>query len=195
MLALAANAGDEVTGYDLKAWADSSLSYFWSSAKSQIYAVLARLDDRGLIRARHMAQTRRPDKNLYTITAAGRRALDAWMNQPLRPLPPRNLLLLRIFFGALSSKEAVIADIEAYVERAQALRQELLEIDDESRSAGRMNVYYSITREYGIALCDMIETWATHAIRDVRRADNDGRISAALPRARPRRRSQQAKDA
>jgi DNA-binding PadR family transcriptional regulator len=187
MLALADRAGDELSGYDLKSWTDTSVGYFWSAAKSQIYAVLARLSERGLIVARRFEQVHRPDKNLYRITESGKQALDRWLAQPLPSTPGRNVFLLRVFFGNLGSKDAVIADIEAYVEEARTLRRELEELDAESRISGKMNVYYSITREYGFALTDMIESWAERAVRDLRRADADGWI--AVSRRRPRKAS------
>ncbi len=182
MLALADRAGDELSGYDLKSWTDASVGYFWSAAKSQIYAVLARLDERGLIAARRVEQEHRPDKNLYRITPSGKRALDRWLAQPLPATPARNVFLLRVFFGRLSSKEAVIADIDAYVEQARGLRRELEQLDAESRSTGTMNVYYSITREFGFAFADMVESWAARSKRDIGRADDAGQIPA-----RPRR--------
>ncbi len=47
--------GDELTGYELKQRADSTLRFYWvAPAMSQIYTELARLTSHGLVRAHHV---------------------------------------------------------------------------------------------------------------------------------------------
>ena len=66
----------ELSGYDLKKWADSSLRFFyWSPATSQIYAELKRLEKLGLVSARETPQDELRNKRVYRITDAGRDAL------------------------------------------------------------------------------------------------------------------------
>lgn len=173
LLAVASDRGDDLSGYDLKRQIDASVGYLWSAAKSQVYTVLGRLAGRGLVTARHVEQQQRPDKMLYRITRAGRDALHEWLGQPAEPNSARNVLLLRIFFGELNSKEKVLADIEAERERARRLRREL-EMLHESSSAHESTVYRSLTRAYGFAWADMVEEWAAHALRTLTVADEDG---------------------
>jgi PadR family transcriptional regulator, regulatory protein AphA len=167
LLAIAQHEGEELSGYDLKAWTDASVGYFWGAAKSQIYAVLGRLADRGLVTARHVEQSRRPDKNLYRITSRGRKALDAWLQEPPEPMPARNVFLLRVFLGKLASRESVAGQIEAYAESARQLRSELEAIEADARERGESNPYYALTRRYGFALADMVERWAADALREL----------------------------
>src|SRR5437870_5625902 len=87
-----------LSGYDLKKAIDSSVGYFWGPAKSQIYAVLPRLEDAGFATTRKVPQSHRPDKTIYRITPAGRAALKSWIEDtPPPPDPDRNPLLLKIF--------------------------------------------------------------------------------------------------
>ena len=58
-----------------------SVGYFWAPAKSQIYAVLPSLVEAGYATSRKVAQQRRPDKQVYRITAAGRAALSEWIEE------------------------------------------------------------------------------------------------------------------
>jgi PadR family transcriptional regulator AphA len=167
LLEIARKEGLELSGYDLKRWTDTSVGYFWSAAKSQIYAVVSRLADRGLVTSRHVAQDQRPDKNLYRITSAGRRALEAWLAQPLEAPSARSVFLLRVFLGNLGSKEAVVQHIETYAESARVLRTELQAIEANARELGDTDVYQALTRQYGLALADMAEKWAADALRQL----------------------------
>ena len=77
-----------MSGYDLKKAIDSSVGYFWGPAKSGIYALLPRLAESGLATSRQIAQSGRPDKRVYRITARGRAALRTWIRtHPPLPIP------------------------------------------------------------------------------------------------------------
>src|SRR5436190_23422897 len=91
-------AGGEQSGYDLLKRIERGVGFFWTPAKSQLYALLPKLVERGLLKARRIEQDKRPDKTLYRITPAGRRALREGLEQPC-PEIDRNALELRIFFG------------------------------------------------------------------------------------------------
>ncbi|NHF62161.1 PadR family transcriptional regulator [Microcella pacifica] len=71
--------GSELSGYDVKRWADQSLAFFyWAPSQSQIYGELRRLESRGLVVSRveqtHEAKSRR----LYGITDDGVAAMRRW---------------------------------------------------------------------------------------------------------------------
>ena len=92
----------ERSGYDLRKLADHSVGYFWTPAKSRIYATLPRLVDAGLVTRREIVQSGKPDKQLYRLTAAGEAALREWIAEsPTEPDVNRNTLLVRVFFGDL----------------------------------------------------------------------------------------------
>ena len=64
---------EEMSGYDLKQFADRSIQhFFWSPSVSQIYSELRRLESMGYVAERRVEQQMRPDKRLYRITARGR---------------------------------------------------------------------------------------------------------------------------
>src|SRR5215472_1968218 len=78
VLALLAIEGER-SGYDLLKLVEKAIAHVWSPARSGLYAVLPRLQRGGLARRRVVSQARRPDKQLYAVTQAGRRALEAWL--------------------------------------------------------------------------------------------------------------------
>ena len=72
---------DEMSGYDLARAFDRSLGFFWHASHQQIYRELRTLSERAWVAHRAQRRSGRPDRNLYRLTAAGRRALDAWVLQ------------------------------------------------------------------------------------------------------------------
>jgi DNA-binding PadR family transcriptional regulator len=100
----------EMSGYDLRKKIERSVGYFWAPAKTQIYTVLPRLVEAGLATRRRVVQSDRPDKQLYRITKHGRRTLGDWLDRgPLEPVPEKNPILLKLFFGASADPEALVA--------------------------------------------------------------------------------------
>ena len=122
----------ERSGYDLLRTIESGVGFFWTPAKSQLYALLPKLVERGLLKARRVEQDKRPDKTLYRITAAGRRALREGLEQA-SPAVDRNPFELRVFFGEHMRPGAVRAMVEA---RLSQQREHLATLRG-NRAAGR----------------------------------------------------------
>src|SRR5215213_6041232 len=97
----------EATGYELQKLASGSVGFIWAPARSQLYAVLKRLDADGLVRGRRVKQSDRPDKRLFSLTEAGRSALASWLGR-VEPIEPedRDGVLLKVFFAAHGDVEA-----------------------------------------------------------------------------------------
>jgi DNA-binding PadR family transcriptional regulator len=113
--------GRELSGYDLKKWADSSLRFFyWSPATSQIYGELRRLEAMGFVEARTAPQDQLRNKRLYRITPAGRDALRGWLaDAPVEPPVLKHGVLLRVWLGHLAEPAALrdaVTQHRAYVD-------------------------------------------------------------------------------
>ena len=161
-------SGGEQSGYDLKKRADSSVGYFWTPAKSRIYAILPRLVEAGFVRRREVRQQGRPDKQLYRLTPEGRRVLVDWLTHGrLEPDPERHLLLLKLFFGELAGPEALLQQVRERRHEVERFRAELEQIDARSRAAGRDDLYARLTRMYGLAWAGAIIAWATAAEKEL----------------------------
>ncbi len=107
MLGLLALDGER-SGYDLSKQAEQSVGHVWAPTKSHLYAVLRRLSAQGLVSARQVAQERRPDKQLYSLTAEGQAALQAWLDDA--PSGDQSGLVLRLFLGGLATPGEPSAD-------------------------------------------------------------------------------------
>ncbi len=66
--------------------AESELGRVWSMSTSQVYAVLKRLEQQGLIAGRKVHSPDAPTRVEYSITPAGQQALEAWLYDP-QPSP------------------------------------------------------------------------------------------------------------
>src|SRR5262249_53541061 len=118
----------EQSGYDILRAAERSVGFFWTPAKTQLYAVLRKLVENGFATARLVRQSDRPDKTLYRITDAGIDRLRAGLEQVTSTVN-KNPLELRIFFGGHRERAAVVADLEAVRDHARAHLAELEEIE------------------------------------------------------------------
>lgn len=90
-----------MTGYELKQRMDRSTQHFWHAKLSQIYRTLKELESAGEVTSALHAQDERPDRRVYTLTAAGRSDLLAWLAEPYDELgPKKETLVLKLFFSA-----------------------------------------------------------------------------------------------
>lgn len=171
------------SGYDLVAFAERSVAYFWPITRSQLYSELARLETLGYAKSTAVAQERYPDKRVYEPTPAGLDALRAWLDEPrLERTRTKNGVLLRIFFGGFMSPERTRAMLAQYRARAEQQRDELADIAEhlhaEGLTTGRL--FGLATVRYGIlqAEADIAWTDETEALLEqVHSASNSAQTS------------------
>jgi DNA-binding PadR family transcriptional regulator len=104
---------EPLSGYEIRQAITDVLGHFWHESFGQIYPCLAELEHDGLVRR---TPGPRPRSSRFEITAAGRLRLRALLAEPPAPQPPRNGVLLRVFFG--SSLEA--DDLGRLLDEAEA---------------------------------------------------------------------------
>jgi DNA-binding PadR family transcriptional regulator len=131
---LGALSVEPMTGYAVREAIRDVLGHFWSESFGQIYPTLAELERQGLVRRRGSA---RPGSSTFAITRAGRSRLKEQLSEPIRSSPPRNGLMLRLFFGRHLGPEAcraLVVEARAEGERRlaeyAAIRRELEEETD-----------------------------------------------------------------
>jgi DNA-binding PadR family transcriptional regulator len=151
----------ERSGYDLAKKAEQSVGYVWSPARSQIYAVLPRLVSTGLATSRNVAQSGRPDKQVYRITKKGRLAVREWLESSE---DREDTFLLRVFFGELMSREALVSLIER---RRELARERLAQFREIERT--RPDPYPYLTLRWGLAHQRALIRWADEVLRELDR--------------------------
>jgi DNA-binding PadR family transcriptional regulator len=85
------------TGYELAQALRIPVGYFWSASHSQIYPELARLEADAFVHSRVVPGPGPRDTKRYTISAAGRRALAAWVVMPAELEEARSEELLKTY--------------------------------------------------------------------------------------------------
>ena len=148
------------SGYDLLKRAEGSVAHMWAPAKSQLYAVLPRLVAAGLATRRDVRQTARPDKQVYRLTRAGRAAVREW----LETAPPKSWdeLLLKVFFAKLSSRAALLRQLDDYEAQQRAMLAAYQAISPATRHG-------ALTLEYGLELVPVRLAWLDKARRELAR--------------------------
>jgi DNA-binding PadR family transcriptional regulator len=85
---LALLAGQASHGYQLRARLALALGPLAGALnEGQVYVTLNRLEKAGLVAARRVGQTDRPDRKVYELTTAGRERVGAWLHDTSWPKP------------------------------------------------------------------------------------------------------------
>jgi PadR family transcriptional regulator AphA len=158
-------ADGEHSGYDLLRAAERSVGFFWTPAKTQLYAVLRKLVDNGFATSRLVRQQDRPDKTLYRLTDAGLERLRAGLEQ-VHSSVNKNPLELRIFFGAHRPVDSVVADLEAVRDHAREHLAELERIEGTFDHGEHLFPYLTLLRGKENARADV--AWAERALELLR---------------------------
>jgi DNA-binding PadR family transcriptional regulator len=115
------------TGYDLKTECfNQTIAHLWPADQAQIYRTLDKLESQGWITCTVEIQVDRPNRKVYSLTAAGQAELQRWLQAP-QPLPPvRDPQLIQLYFAG-QLPDAVIAKI--LQQQLEAHRQKLAECE------------------------------------------------------------------
>jgi DNA-binding PadR family transcriptional regulator len=160
------------SGYDLQKRIGGSVAYFWSPAKSRIYAVLPRLVERGLATCEDVPQESRPDKQIYRIDDRGRAAVRAWLQDPrVEQDTSRNPILLKLFFGRDADPEALVEMVEERRRELAGLLAELEEIERKIRDRDE-DFYGYLTLRWGLLRLRATLEWADETLQALRARAN-----------------------
>lgn len=126
LVALCEQAG---SGYELAHRFDRSIGYFWAATHQQIYRTLRAMEADGWVAAEVVVQHGRPDKKVYSVTAAGLEELRRWIAEPLSGRGS-SVTDSRTRDLAVKIRGAAYGDVDAVREQAAALRTERAELLD-----------------------------------------------------------------
>lgn len=116
--------GSELSGYDLKKWADWSLRFFyWAPSFSQIYAELRKLEGLGYATSRVVSKDDVRGKRLYTITEEGTRAMARWAEEsPVEPVVLKHGVMLRLWLGHLAEVDRLKEMLHEHRDLSEKMR-------------------------------------------------------------------------
>ena len=163
--------GDK-TGYEIMTVFRDSLKHFWTAQTSQIYRELQRMEEDGWISRRPVSQTGKPDKKVYSITAAGREELLRWLREDNLPNGVRNPFLMKTFFMGELPAEENLAFFRAF-------REASVFPDDGKQASAKAElyrqavkhpekaIYWKLTIEFGRRYEKMQREWCEYCIREL----------------------------
>jgi len=147
--------GEELTGNDLKKWADWSIGfYYWSPSVSQVYAELKKLEKLGLVRSRLVSEPGTRGRRMYAITEPGIDAVRTWSREAPVEVPVlKHSVMLRMYMGHLNDPDQLKAIV----------RDHIVNLEEKLRRAGEHAEHSE--REPGWAFSQMSLRWAERYFR------------------------------
>ena len=157
-----------MSGYDMRALIDRSIGHFWSESYGQIYPTLKRLAAAGLVEKKTERQKGKPDRNVFSITEAGREQLAEWLKTPPTPEVPRSELLLKLFFGHHVSTQVSREYIEALLVAHTAALQQYAALEKQIKRDGGSDPqlpYWLMTVSFGKQRSSALIRWARESLQ------------------------------
>jgi DNA-binding PadR family transcriptional regulator len=151
--------GDELTGYELKQRADSTLRFYWTSpAMSQVYTELGRLAEHGLVEAVSADEDGGRPTTRYRITEQGREELRSWMADEPAGFPVlKHPVALRLLIGHLLDPAGAAELLRDYLDDLERQRKDLADVRESLRgrdAAGEPFRYPALVADWGLAYYD-----------------------------------------
>jgi DNA-binding PadR family transcriptional regulator len=170
---------DELTGYEVKQWADSTLRFYWvAPAMSQIYTELARLAGLGLVIARDDTGPGGRVTRRFRISPAGLDRLRRWLvSSPVEFPVLKHPVALRLLLGHLTGAAPMREMLQQYGEALRERRSELSAVREEIGDDETLT-YPALVAEWGLQYYDD-EAAVVASLADRLRAPNAARTAGA----------------
>ena len=165
MLALLAIEGER-SRYDLMKGLSKAIGYVWAPAKTQLYALLPRLAERGLATSRTVREGARPEKKLFRITEVGRGELERWLSAEPESA---ETFYLRLFVGGLVPPEILAQHVGWFRERTAAQLDEYRTIEPTNTRTDNDFFHYFLLR-LGIERSEHLLRWSDWVLDELEAA-------------------------
>ena len=156
-----------MTAYAVRSAIRDVLGHFWSESFGQIYPTLTALERHGMVQGQEAG---RSGSSVFSLTHAGQQRLRQLLAEPVVTTPPRNGLLLRLFFGRTTGLAAcrdllitAQADAQQRLHEYEALAEHVATEDADSPDAP----YTLITISAGRYTAQATLQWAADALRSL----------------------------
>jgi DNA-binding PadR family transcriptional regulator len=157
-----------LSGYDLAKRFDGSVGFFWSATHQQIYRELSKLEEQGYATVLVVEQSSRPDKKVYTTTAAGREYLGKWIAKPDKPPAFKDDLMVKLFAGDLVEPSVMLGELKHHYAQHQKLLATYKMVKErafpDSSNLPLKRRYQYLTLRRGITLENEWLAWYAEAI-------------------------------
>ncbi|HDY8174787.1 TPA: PadR family transcriptional regulator [Vibrio vulnificus] len=162
LLAAINNANKGMTGYDLTQQFSKELSFIWSASHQQVYRELNKLEVDKLVKHELFPQEGKPDRKVYTITKAGKAALQEALTKHPKLAIIRDPLSVMLF----ASESSQFPLVEHLEQQLYFCRQRLEELGRQS-NANASNAVRNLLLERQIQMVKAEISWIGDAIKEL----------------------------
>ncbi len=153
-------------GYEIKQQFEGALGNVWSVSYGQLYPTLRRLSELGWVTKKTAPGKKAAEKNIYSITAKGKRKLDEWLLKPLRTnYKVKDEFTLKFLFFDKIPKEKVLEYLKTQqkktVMQKENFQRTLVSIREE------INFYLQAIIRKGIIHLEAENQWLEEVINDL----------------------------
>lgn len=154
-------------GYRIREHIERQFGNMWTINPGQIYPVLKKLEEDGLITMVGVYQKgdKGPHRKMYAITEKGREEFQRWLNSPPeKGMMIRDPFLTRFVFFGFGSKEGALQLLD---EQIAIYEKKYQQRQNRSERLKQKNIYVSLIVELGIAHNEMLLKWLKHARKEI----------------------------
>jgi DNA-binding PadR family transcriptional regulator len=145
-------------GYDLHQRFTNELGNVWHLSQSQAYAILKRLENRGDISTRLVAQDKLPARQMLRITAAGRRHFMDWLGNGCgsNARSIRLEFLTRLYFSNLYTPENTT---KIYTAQSAEIKNSIQHLEELLNYISPEQIYNRLSVDLRLRQMDLIQEW------------------------------------
>ncbi len=145
-----------MSGYDVKRFLRSLSWLMGSPSSGSLYPILRALLEGGLVTVDVVVRQDRPPRKIYTITQAGKRALQEWMEQ-LTPSGTLKSFVMRLILANNLSRRKLLAHLEH--RRSEVARHQNTIGQNVAAMGDKTDLGLRLTLDYGLAIARSELTW------------------------------------
>ncbi len=146
-----------MSGYDIKRFLEGLSWLAGSPSGGSLYPVLRALRQEGLVTVERVPGINRPPKKIYSITAAGSEALQAWINEPIADRASLKAFVMRLVLADSHTRPMLSAHLQHRREQVAAHHTSLAKHLD-TKGAGP-GLGQQLALDYGLALAAAELEW------------------------------------
>lgn len=153
------------SGYEISKTLRESTAYFWTESDGQIYPILKRLCDDGLVVYDEERGDGKRIKKVYSLTSDGQSDLNDWLIRDPSTFNVRNEFLLQLFFGHNITSNYHIEKIKFYQLALQKQLREYDAIEARIKAKSKYKTYLLLSLSYGQYSLKAEIDWCDEAIK------------------------------
>ncbi len=162
-----------MSGYDIKKTIENNTSFFWSESNGQLYPILNQLVNEELVTCTIDFKSGKRKRKVYTLTELGQSELNNWLANSIDPVPYRDELLLKLFFGHNVKTKINIEHLQKEIFH---LKKSLTELKNTHKDPNNNTVYQDIIENAGRILIEARIKWCEQTLQTLQHQQNQNEI-------------------